>query len=102
MLHLNYTKVLPMIAPSGVKFEAAKKLAFDQSVFASFMTCGLFTGLNLIEGNGISKGVSEVKEKFWPTMIINWKLWIPANFMNFYFMPIKFQVLFANFVSLFY
>ncbi|MFN9899647.1 MAG: hypothetical protein ACK55Z_12840, partial [bacterium] len=53
MLHLNYTKILPWIAPSGVKNEALKKLAFDQTVFASTMTCGFFIFINLIEGNSI-------------------------------------------------
>ena len=102
MLHMNYTKILPMIAPSGVKFEALKKLAFDQSVFAGTMTVGFFLGINMIEGKSFEHGTHEVRTKWLETMMINWKLWIPANFINFYIMPIKYQVLFANFVSLFY
>ena len=35
-------------------------------------------------------------------MIMNWKLWIPGSFINFAIMPIKYQVLFANVVSLVY
>ena len=53
MLHLNYAKILPTLVPSGVKYEAAKKLAFDQSVFASIMTGGFFCLINCIEGNGL-------------------------------------------------
>ena len=97
---MNYSKILPWLAPSGVKFEALKKLAFDQTVFASVMMSGFFVGLNVIEGNGITKGINDLREKFWTTMLVNWQLWIPASFINFSLMPIKYQVLFANFVSL--
>ena len=100
MLHLNYTKILPAIAPSGVKHEVLKKLAFDQTVFASTMMVGFFVLINVIEGHGVKKGLNDVRAKFWPTMYVNWQLWIPASFINFSVMPIKFQVLFANFVAL--
>ena len=33
---------------------------------------------------------------------MNWKIWVPANFINFYLIPIKYQVLYANLISLFY
>ena len=35
-------------------------------------------------------------------MLVNWKLWVPANFLNFALVPIPYQVLWANFVSLIY
>ena len=66
------------------------------------MTCGFFVFINLIEGNSIKKAFNDIRQKFWTIMFINWQLWIPASFINFSFMPIKFQVLFANFVSLIY
>ena len=102
MLHLNYTKILPFLVPSGVKFEALRKLAFDQTVFASTMTAGFFVLINCVEGNGPMKGLQDCKAKYWETMMMNWKLWIPASFINFAVMPIKYQVLFANMVSLVY
>ena len=101
MLHLNYTKILPTLFPSG-KHMALKKLAFDQSVFASFMTCGFFTIINLIEGNSLAKARQDIRDKFWTTMVINWKIWIPGNFVNFTFMPIQYQVFFANMLALIY
>ena len=90
MLHLNYTKILPAIAPSGVKYEVLKKLAFDQTVFASSMMVGFFVLINILEGNGAQKGLNDVKAKFWTTMYVNWQLWIPASAINFAIMPIKF------------
>ena len=102
MLHLNYSKILPFLFPSGVKYEALKKLAFDQSIFASIMTAGFFCLINCIEGNGIQKGINDTKEKYLTTMMVNWKLWIPASFVNFTIMPNQYQVLFANCVSVIY
>ena len=66
------------------------------------MTAGFFVVINKIEGNSIQKALDDVRQKWWTTMLINWQLWIPAQFINFYFTPIKLQVLFANFVSVFY
>ncbi|PVH33527.1 hypothetical protein PAHAL_8G017700 [Panicum hallii] len=34
------------------------------------------------------------------SVLANWQLWIPFQFLNFYFVPQKFQVLAANFVAL--
>ena len=33
-------------------------------------------------------------------MVANWILWTPAQFINFYAVPVKYQVLFTNFVEL--
>lgn len=100
MLHINYTKILPAIAPEGAKFGVMKKLAFDQTVFASYMMGSFFVLINVLEGHGVTKGLSDLREKYWTTMLVNWQLWIPASAINFSVMPIKFQVLFANFVAL--
>lgn len=43
-----------------------------------------------------------MKSKIVETMIVNWKIWIPANCANFYFIPVPYQVLWANFISLGY
>ena len=90
MLHLNYCHILPALVSEKAKYAALKKLAFDQTVFSSFMTCGFFTVINLIEGNNFSKIHNDIKSKFVTTMLVNWQIWIPANFVNFSFMPIQY------------
>ena len=35
-------------------------------------------------------------------MLVNWQIWIPCNFINFYLVPIPYQVLWANGVSVVY
>jgi hypothetical protein len=71
-------------------------------MFAPILTAGFFILINCLEGKGVEQGVTDIQEKFLMTMIVNWKLWIPANFANFYFVPNMYQVLFANCISLVY
>ncbi len=33
------------------------------------------------------------------TLVANWQLWIPAMFLNFRYVPAKYQVLYSNFVG---
>lgn len=36
------------------------------------------------------------------TLVANWKLWVPAMFVNFKFVPTKYQVLYSNAVGFFW
>jgi hypothetical protein len=40
--------------------------------------------------------VSELREKFVPTMLAGYKLWIPAHIINFAFVPNRQRILYAN------
>ena len=111
LLHFNYSIILPRIFPESALTSAyqiaLKKLAFDQFVFAPLITGGFFMLINIIDGKGtfqesVQAGVQDLKTKFKETMFVNWKLWIPANFLNFLLIPNKYQVLWANYVSLIY
>ena len=106
MLHLNYSKILPYLVPECTKtpayMMASKKLLFDQLCFAPVCTSGFFILLNVLELKGVAKGVQDVQEKLWTSMKVNWMLWVPANFLNFSMVPIPYQVLMANFVSIIY
>lgn len=106
ILHLNYCKLLPALVPAEATASmtsiAFKKLLIDQLCFAPVCTTGFFFVINTIEGKGISQGAQDVRDKLWRTMVVNWQIWVPANAMNFYFMPLRYQVLFSNFVSITY
>ena len=43
--------------------------------------------------------LAEVQAKWWPAVVANWKLWVPAQLINFGLVPLHFQVLFANGVA---
>ena len=98
MLHLNYSKILPTLVPECAKtaawMMASKKLLFDQLIFAPICTSGFFITINLLECNGLQKGVNDVKDKLWRSMLVNWQLWVPANFLNFCFVPMQASTLY--------
>ena len=59
-----------------------------------------YPAINIIEGKPMSQMFEDLKAKYIPTMIANYKLWPAANLVNFLFVPIQYQVLWANFISL--
>jgi len=44
--------------------------------------------INFIEGRSFSNAIEDLKNKFVPTMIANYKIWPLANLINFMFIPI--------------
>ncbi len=78
---------------------AVKRLLLDQFVWAPIFITGFFAALLTCEGRPQqipAKLESDLKD----AVLTNWKLWIPAQFINFRFMPPQLQVLFANAVAL--
>ena len=44
--------------------------------------------------------VPRLKAGWWDSLVLNWKIWVPCQLVNFRFVPQNYQVLFANFVAL--
>ncbi|CDW91795.1 mpv17 pmp22 family protein [Stylonychia lemnae] len=100
LLHLSYSIVLPRLVPELTTVGAIKKLALDQLVFAPVVVTMFYPVINFIEGKPFQQSIEDLKNKFIPTMITNYKIWPLANFINFTFIPIQYQVLWANMISL--
>mmetsp|Transcript_18021 Transcript_18021/g.17202 ORF Transcript_18021/g.17202 Transcript_18021/m.17202 type:complete len:88 (+) Transcript_18021:274-537(+) len=71
-------------------------------MFNPFYTATIFPVINFFEGHSFEKSKQDLKEKYFQTWIISIKVWVPANLINFTFVPIPYQLLFVNFVQLFY
>lgn len=80
-------------------------MLFDQFMFAPILLT-IFYPVNqmVIERDirGFQRGVEAWKAKIEETLFSNWKIWPIATYINFYLMPMQYQVLFANFVGLFW
>ena len=46
--------------------------------------------LPLIDGKTLEEAKRSVREKLWPTMCANWKIWPLVMFVNFQYIPLKF------------
>ena len=51
-------------------------------------------------GRPMSQAIEDLKAKYFATLALNYKIWPAASLINFAFLPIQYQVLWANFVSL--
>ncbi|XP_078181057.1 protein sym-1-like [Carex rostrata] len=97
-LHVWYlflSKLVTMQGASG----AVVRLCLDQFLFSPVFI-GVFMGLLVTLEGKPSLVMPKLKQEWFPSVIANWQLWVPFQFLNFYFVPQKFQVLAANFVAL--
>ena len=74
------------------------KLALDQLLFAPVFVATFLSSALLLDGKS-----NEIRPKLErdlaPTVVANCSLWVPAQLVNFNFVPAKFQVLFSNCVG---
>lgn len=79
-----------------------KRVILDQFVWTPvFFVIWLGSFWSLEEGKVEPSHLQQqLQEKLPEVMIANWILWIPAQYLNFYCVRVKFQVLFTNVVEL--
>nr|CCA18668.1 conserved hypothetical protein [Albugo laibachii Nc14] len=100
ILHQWYLFLARNFAGAG-KQAIAKRLIMDQFLFAPSFLPVFFTMLLTLEGR-FDKVSSKLHQEWWPTIKTNWIVWIPAQLINFGFVPGNLQVLFANVIGLFW
>eukprot|EP00977_Amphora_coffeiformis_P000074 scaffold15_cov204-Amphora_coffeaeformis.AAC.19 len=85
----------------GVSVAAVlKRVAVDQLTFSPCFMSIWLTSLWTLEGD-LNDGIpGRLVESMPSLMVVNWGLWIPAQLINFRFVPVKFQVLYSNVVAL--
>lgn len=99
-LHTWY-QVLNRVVPSPKLQGTIVRLALDQFAFAPFFIGSIFTLLLAAEGR-ISDVPLKMEQDFKETLITNWKVWIPFQFLNFKLVPLHLQVAGANAIALFW
>ena len=74
----------------------------DQTLFATYFLVCFFMIMDYVDSRNINNSFENMKSKFWPSMIVNWKIWPAAQLINFGLIPLNYRVLFANFIGLFW
>lgn len=100
-LSVWYKFLSKTINQSG-KFWVVKKVAIDQSTFAPCLMATLITSINILEGNSFQYSIEQLKLKYVDVMLTNYKIWPAVQLCNFYFVPLKHQVLVVQSVALFW
>lgn len=62
----------------------------------------LITSINILEGNSFQYSIEQLKLKYFDVMLTNYKIWPAVQLCNFYFVPLKHQVLVVQSVALFW
>lgn len=93
--YLYLSKLIPLPGASG----AFLRLLLDQFVFAPVFIGIFLSALVILEGRP-SHVVPKLEQEWFSSVLANWQLWIPFQFLNFRFVPQQFQVLASNVVSL--
>ena len=97
-LHFWYGS-LGKIVTVGGSLGAGLRLGLDQLAFAPVFLATFLSALFAIEGN-TDKLPNKLKQDLFPTVVANWKIWVPFQFLNFRFVPANLQVGAANVIAL--
>ena len=82
--------------------QITKRVALDQFVWTPVFFVIWLGGFWSMEAGEIntSRLSQQLTDSLPEVMVANWILWIPAQYLNFYACPVKFQVLFVNLIEL--
>lgn len=78
------------------------KLVIDQFLFAPLFTSLYFYVRGLAEDRGLAVTTQKLRKELPDIMRSNWSVWVPANFINYLFVPLELRVLFGSVVSFFW
>ncbi|KAJ6795039.1 protein sym-1 [Iris pallida] len=97
-LHFWYLSLSKMVTRPGTS-GAFLRLLLDQFGFSPIFIGVFLSALVTLEGRP-SQVMPKLKQEWFSSVLANWQLWIPFQFLNFLFVPQNFQVLAANVVAL--
>ena len=101
-LHVSYTYWLPRWVKGNDNIAALKKMLICETFFTLYQAISYYFCIPLFEGGTVDDSIAELREKLWETLKMNWAFWPLLQFANFKWVPIKFQVLYVNLMSIFW
>lgn len=99
--HYFYTildKVLPRRNPMSI----LKKTALDQTIASPTCLTIFFVGLGVLERKEFGEIYDEIKLKLCDTWKVDCCFWPPTQCINFMFVPLRYRVLYTNFMTMIY
>jgi len=97
-LHFWYLSLSKLVSGSGA-YSAGLRLLLDQFLFSPLFIGVFFSSLLTLEGRP-SEILPKLQQDWFASVLANWKLWIPFQFLNFLVVPQQLQVLVANVIAL--
>uniref|UniRef100_A0A1L8D944 Putative conserved plasma membrane protein n=1 Tax=Nyssomyia neivai TaxID=330878 RepID=A0A1L8D944_9DIPT len=100
--HHFFYKWMDHILPKADVVTSAKKIFLDQTIFSPFCIITFFYSAGILENKNLGECNKELKEKFLTVYFADWTIWPTAQFINFYFLPPQYRVLYINVITMFY
>jgi protein Mpv17 len=77
------------------------KILVDQIIFSPINLAVYFSTIGVMERSTVSRVRDELIEKGMEQIYVaEWLIWPPAQFVNFYFLPLRYRILWDNLISL--
>lgn len=93
---------LDRLLPGRTARTMVKKVLLDQLVCSPAYLMLLMVSLGVLEGQTLSQLKTEIKNKGAVLYLGEWVVWPPAQVVNFYFLPLKYRVVYDNSICLLY
>ncbi|CAH0699089.1 unnamed protein product [Spodoptera exigua] len=100
-LRLWYGALYKYIGSSG-KTVALKKVFIDQILFAPIFLCGILSAVAAMQGKDWTSIKSDLETNYLDVLKTNYCLWPWVQIVNFYYIPLQYQVLVVQVVALFW
>ncbi|KAK5645139.1 hypothetical protein RI129_006439 [Pyrocoelia pectoralis] len=101
-LHHYFYMWLDKALPQRTLKVISQKILWDQIVMSPLCIVVFIYGVAGLEGKTIKSSTNELKEKFVDIYAFDWCIWPPTQFINFYYLPVKYQVLYINGITMLY
>ncbi|KEQ90713.1 hypothetical protein AUEXF2481DRAFT_529505 [Aureobasidium subglaciale EXF-2481] len=93
------SRVFPLTATAGTT-AAAKRVAFDQLLFAPVGLGAFFTFMTVAEGGGRKEVQKKFQDIYIPSLKANYLVWPAVQLINFRLMPRQFQIPFVSTIGI--
>lgn len=93
--HVHYEFLEYFVRRFGVPkaMQAGTKLVMEQFVYWSWVSNSMYHfSMAKMEGCDVEASVQRVYDRLWPTMKAQWAFWIPVQFLNFKYVPVRHQL----------
>lgn len=84
-----FTSIHTQLATQVVS--ACAQVAANQFLLAPIVLCSVFSWNLAMQGKA-REIPAKVQRDLWPTMVRGWAFWVPAASVNFWFVPLPYQV----------
>ena len=84
--------------PSMIK-NLVTRVALDQLIFAPNSIILFFFVTGTLEGNSFKQTYDKLEKEYWNVLKANWTLWPTVQILNFQFIPLHYQSVLVNSIS---